>query len=105
MSVKKVVVMKITLDIPESVRKIFTTNLVESDSPRAEVCMWLYEKHGIWIEVQHCGTFNQFSFKISKLNKKNIKKEPHYVYPFGKGFNSPTEAYESAIKYTLENLI
>ena len=71
----------------------------------AEVVMWLYEEHGIWIEVQHCGTFNEFGFKISKLNKKNVKKEPHYIHPFGKGFNSPTEAYEAAIEYTLNNLL
>lgn len=70
-----------------------------------EVVMWLYEKYNIWIESQHCGTFNEFTFKISKLNKKNIKKEPHYVNDFGKGFNSPIEAYEKAIEHALNNLI
>ena len=71
----------------------------------AEVVMWLYEKYGIWIECNHCGTFNEFTFKVSKLNKKNRKKEPHYMHDFGKGFNSPTEAYEAAILYCLTNLI
>lgn len=70
-----------------------------------DVVMWFYEKHGIWIEVQHCGTFNQFSFKVSKLNNDNVKTEPHYVCEFGKGFNSPTKACEAAIEYTLNNLI
>lgn len=69
----------------------------------AEVIMWLYEKYGIWIECNHCGTFSEFTFKISKLNKKNIKKEPHYMHDFGKGFNSPTEAYKVAIEYILKN--
>jgi len=71
----------------------------------ADVIMWLYAKHGVWIEVQHCGTFNQFGFKISKLDKNNIRIEPSHIHPFGKGFTSPTEAYTAAIEYTLKHLI
>lgn len=71
----------------------------------AETVMWLYDEYGVWIEGSHCGTFNDFTFKVSKLNKKNVKKEPHYMHDLSKGFNSPTEAYESAIIYTLKNLI
>lgn len=71
----------------------------------AEVVMWLYDEHGVWIEGMHCGTFNDFTFKVSRLNKKNIKKEPHYMHDLGKGFNSPTDAYRAAIEYALNNLI
>lgn len=56
----------------------------------ADVVMWLYEKHGIWIEVY----FDGF--------KKNF-----YIVQSGEEieFNSPTEAYEAAIEYCLINLI
>lgn len=68
----------------------------------AEVVMWLYEKHGIWIECLHRGDMGDFTFKISKL-KKGWRTEPHYIH--NKGFNTPTEAYESAIEYILTKLI
>ncbi len=71
----------------------------------SDIVMWLYEKHGIWIECNHCGTFNEFTFKISELNKKNIRKKPHYMNDFGKGFRLLVKAYEAAIEYTLNNLI
>lgn len=67
-----------------------------------EVVMWLYEKHGIWIECLHRGMLGDFTFKVSKL-KKGWRTEPHYIHETG--FNSPTGAYEAAIKHTLENLI
>lgn len=66
---------------------------------------WIRENFGIWIETQHDGTFNQFTFKLSKLNNKNIKTEPHYMHPFGKGFNSSEEATDAALLYVLKNLI
>lgn len=68
----------------------------------ADVVMWLYEKHGIWIECLHRGDMGDFTFKVSKL-KKRWRTEPHYLHD--KGFSSPTEAYEAAIDYTLKNLI
>lgn len=67
-----------------------------------EVVMWLYETHGVWIECLHRGDMGDFTFKVSKL-KKGWRTEPHYIHE--KGFNSPTGVYESAIIYTLENLI
>lgn len=68
----------------------------------AEVVMWLYEKHRIWIECLHRGDMGDFTYKVSKL-KNNWKTEPHYIYE--NGYNSPTEAYQEAIDYTLKNLI
>lgn len=64
----------------------------------AEVVMWLYEKYGIWIsvtkdwDVGKCLGFES----IIDTNDGIINTET---------YNSPTEAYEAAIKYVLENLI
>lgn len=67
----------------------------------AEVIMWLYEKHGIWI-VSSC-----------ELAENNVSKEWFWIaikdgeeigYNYG-GYNSPTEAYEAAIEHTLKNII
>jgi hypothetical protein len=71
----------------------------------AEVVYWIYSKYDIWLEVLHCATFNQFTFKMSKLDNKNIKKEPHHMHDFGKGYTSPTEAYLAAIEFCLKKLI
>ena len=54
----------------------------------AEVVMWLYEKHGIWISVDSIDDSTIFRHCFSNID-----------------FNSPTEAYEDAIEYTLNNLI
>lgn len=63
-----------------------------------EVVMWLYEKHGIWIGVQPNEPYvdDDWCFTIFKDLKNNNSLE---------GYNSPTEAYEVAIEYTLKNLI
>lgn len=64
----------------------------------AEVVMWLYEKHGIWIGVQPNEPYvdDDWCFIIFKNLKNNNSLE---------GYNSPTEAYERGIEYTLNNLI
>ena len=61
----------------------------------AEVVMWLYEKHGIWI----------FVFRYSKEWQWKVDDENSTLEFSRKGFNSPTEAYEAAINHTLNNLI
>jgi hypothetical protein len=69
----------------------------------AEVCMWLYEKHGIWISVT----------KDVDIKWSNDYFNYHILSPKGTTQsdiggtqpNSPTEAYEAAIEYTLNNLI
>ena len=67
----------------------------------AEVVMWLYEKHEIWIGVI-CDVGNDllFTFKIysTKIGEERC---------IGNGimYESPIEAYEAPIKYTLNNLL
>lgn len=71
----------------------------------AEVVMWFYEKHGIWIEVS-CHTVldekdddvDVFYFVIRKLKPVNILYSGDFV-------NSPSEAYEAGIEYVLKHLI
>jgi len=79
----------------------------------AEVVMWLYEKHGIWISVYSGKALNWeslFSVRIDWIYPTDSPDaediEPQYFkYKSQNEFNSPTEAYESAIEYTLNNLI
>lgn len=66
----------------------------------ADVVMWLYEKHGIWtvVNVNIMGSwyFEHFDLK----EKRNAQFKPTDTH-----YDSPTEAYEAAIIYTLKNLI
>ena len=83
----------------------------------ADVVMWLYEKHGIWINV--CPTIIEYNsrkdcigfiYLITKLktyleNGKMYGNDDKGIFSNSYYYNSPTEAYESAIEYTLNNLI
>lgn len=63
----------------------------------AQVVMWLYNKHGIWISVDK--TFSdEFFFAITTNNEHNSKESKDF-------FNSPKEAYEAAIENVLKELI
>ena len=66
----------------------------------SEVVMWLYEEHGIWtvVNVNIMGSwyFEHFDLK----EKRNAEFKPTDTH-----YDSPTEAYEAAIKYTLKNLL
>lgn len=84
----------------------------ESSYPTiAEVIMWLYEKHGIWIYaypvqplvfndenypktvwVVKCLSMNQIMFEKFIDTNNGLAINHH---------NSPTEAYEAAIEYVL----
>ena len=85
-----------------------TSSFVKSAPTIAEVVMWLYEKHGIWITVYTMDKWSangndreqlfDYSLKQMKLGLIDIPKKPEE-------FNSPTEAYEKAIKYALNNLV
>lgn len=74
----------------------------------ADVVMWLYEKHGIWITVDWSfserkpSTEVKWSFSISNVGnrEKCVELGIDTVW-----HNSPTEAYENAIEYTLKNLM
>ena len=75
-----------------------TSGYVKSAPTIAEVVMWLYEKHGIWIDVRYMDDVLGFGFCVTTL-EDNTEHEEVYNY------NSPTEAYSQAIEYTLKNLI
>jgi hypothetical protein len=65
----------------------------------AEVVMWLYEKHGIWVEVRK-HTRNGLRCFSPYIDNKPVREDV-----FFNDYDLPTEAYEAAIKYCLENLI
>jgi hypothetical protein len=78
--------------------KGYNTLQVVGDFPTiAEVVMWLYEEHGIWIEVVLESSF--FTYDITTIKNGENLVTKYY------NFNSPTEAYESGIEYCLTNLI
>ena len=64
----------------------------------AEVVMWLYDKHGIWIGVR---PRNEYKWKFDVYTKSITTVQNIQLAES----NNPTEAYESAIEYTLNNLI
>jgi len=49
----------------------------------AEVVMWLYEKHEIWIGVEASDDFTMFCFRVRKKEVSRLSFD----------YNSPTEAY------------
>ena len=74
------------------------TQGVRWDAPTiAEVVMWLYEKYGVWIYPIPASTTSWY-YSIESLNESFNREVKS-------GYNSPTEAYEAAITYCLENLI
>lgn len=65
----------------------------------AEVVMWLYEKHGVWITVCVIGV-DGFGYWLHDKGRKRLNPDNQGGY-----WLSPTEAYEAAIKYCLEKII
>ena len=78
--------------------KLGNSHLIERPTI-AEVIMWLYEKHGIWIEV-YIDDDSSFGYLISKITKKERVDSP-----LKRQFNTPKQAYEAGINYVLKNLI
>jgi hypothetical protein len=73
----------------------------------AEVVMLLYDEHGVWIVVSTTIS-KQFIYKCIDMSGKKDPSKSNYptcVSKDGTYYNSPTEAYLQAIKYTLKNLI
>lgn len=70
----------------------------------AEVVMWLYEKHRVWINVD-VDINGKFRHIVRKYNSNDRAWEVRKSFTISEYCNSPTEAYELAIKYTLENKI
>lgn len=75
----------------------------------AEVVMWLYEKHGIWIYIgcrqlegqEEKTTFIPNGRFVPARTKNGFEIDP-ILY---KSFSDPISAYQFAIEYTLKNLI
>ena len=67
----------------------------------AEVVMWLYEKHGIWI-------VSSYELNIETHKKEwfwiAIKDGEEIAYQYV-DFNSPTEAYSAGVEYCLTKLL
>ena len=75
----------------------------------AEVVMWLYEKHGVWVRVD-CNSKEFWAPVLLNVEDGTYKVHPSYVSQKfieanNRFFNTPTEAYEAAIEYVLTNLI
>ncbi len=79
----------------------------------ADVIMWLYETYDIWIQTPFShNDIKPFCWVISKtLRNISEEEENKNCWLSGidndntQGYDSPTEAAESAIEYTLNNLI
>ena len=71
----------------------------------AEVVMWLYEKHGIWISVDIGMTGFYGHYKVNPQNTLPSNLKQGWANDQDNPAKSITEAYEAAIDYTLENLM
>lgn len=77
----------------------------------AEVVMWLYDVHGLWVECLYCKNWRKsFRFKIHNVKWTHKIGGRGVYYPVDENMNpnyydSPTKAYEAAIEYVLETLL
>ena len=69
----------------------------------ADVVMWLYEKHDIWIHVCDMVDTNNWWWDCYKYKTNGLLNLPAFSHKFN--YQSPTEAYEAAIEYLLNNLL
>lgn len=65
------------------------------------VVMWLYKKQNIWIFALY--EMGSFCYVIDDTTQDDALEEDCRVANKG-GYNSPKDAYEAAIEYTLKNL-
>ena len=75
-------------------------NLNHNKYTIADVVMWVYKMHGIWIIADPSMNFSCWTPRVFTKHNTVVGK-----YNGIKELNSPTEAYEAAIEYTLNNLI
>lgn len=91
-----------TPDIPENDYR-YTNNEMQQfrfEAPTiADVVMWIYENHNIWISIdRYIDPEQSPDYRYGSCI--------YYIDPYyGYGHKNPTEAYEAAIEYTLNNLI
>lgn len=79
------------------------TQGVRWDAPTvAEVVIWLYQKHGIWVYTKPVlDEDGEWIFKGYVKHLNDFKAKEYQT----KLLREPTESYEAAITYVLENLI
>lgn len=70
----------------------------------AEAVMWLYEKHRIWCYTYTSGTYTNGKLWYPCIQYSSLGDMAVLSGKIGLS-NSPIEAYEKAIEYTLKNLI
>ena len=79
------------------------------DNPTiADVCMWLYEKHNLFVTTYWFTMgANEYAFKIVNVYEEEQIKDSFFGAgaSYTGGWHTPTEAYESAIEYTLKELL
>ncbi len=80
------------------------------DLSLAEVVMWLYEKHGIWISIDWTPQNNRDEYPCEVywyyfISGQVGNPEKTIDNSQTSNINSPTEAYFAAIEYVLLNLI
>ena len=79
-----------------------TSGYVKSAPTIAEVVMWLYEEHKLWIYIIYeKGLFHN---NIEDTTHTALFEEDCRVFNMC-NYKTPIEAYEAAIKYCLENII
>jgi len=103
-----------TLNFTQDSQRYDFVNHPVYDAPTiTDVVMWLYEKHGIWVSVDwmkrikpyNSGFYCHLRGTNKSLNRDNFIVINDTLNPGYEVFNSPTEAYEAAIEYILNNLI
>lgn len=68
-----------------------------------EVVMWLHEKHGLWTNVMYMGFELKYAWSVDVVTTSGSDWDS-YGEEGDVRYNSPAEAYETAIKYILQNL-
>ena len=75
----------------------------------ADVIMWLYNRHQIWISVANVYYIGHKIVFVSKVQK--FKEFDRFIINTDNGllavnhFNTPTAAYEAGIEYTLNEIL
>jgi hypothetical protein len=64
----------------------------------SDITTWLYEKHGIWVEIPFWDS--KFRVKIIDVVDEIVLRGIDF-----EGYDSPADAYQSAITYCITKLI